>query len=107
MPPPFPPQSQNPPQRNQQQGYYSTPPAPPVPSFNFVSIADWGGQEDWPMTTAAQLQCAGALAAVTTAMQVSHIISAGDNFYDDGLVGTPPAAGDSRCNGVSSGANVS
>jgi hypothetical protein len=73
-------------------GYPTNPPAPPVRDLAFLALADWGGQTDWPMTTAAQLQCAPAMATVAKQLQVSMIVSGGDNFYDSGIPGAPRAA---------------
>jgi hypothetical protein len=66
----------------------SPPPAPPPRDLAFLALADWGGQTDWPMTTDAQLQCAPTMASVATQLQASHVVSAGDNFYDAGVAGT-------------------
>lgn len=64
------------------------PNAPPPPNYlSFIGIADWGGETQWPPTTAAQLQCAAAMPAVIHNQAVSMILSAGDNFYDDGISG--------------------
>jgi len=63
------------------------PPAPPPRDLAFLAISDWGGQTDWPMTTDAQLQCAPVMASVATQLQVAHVVSAGDNFYDGGITG--------------------
>jgi hypothetical protein len=64
------------------------PPAPPPPNYlSLIGIADWGGETQWPPTTAAQLQCAQAMPAIVQNQQVTMIVSAGDNFYDDGING--------------------
>ena len=76
-PPPWPPNSPR----------AHPPPSPPPKDLAFLALADWGGQTDWPMTTVAQLQCAGAMAAVSKQLQVTHVLAAGDNFYDGGITG--------------------
>ena len=70
------------------------PPAPPPNSVAFFAIADWGGQDDWPMTTVAQLQCAQAMSKIATDLvHPTFVVSAGDNFYELGIKGARPAAG--------------
>ena len=50
--------------------------------LSFLAIADWGGQEDWPLTTDAQLACATAMGTVARQLNSQFVLSAGDNFYE-------------------------
>lgn len=63
------------------------PPAPPPTELSFFVIGDWGGQDDWPMTTVAQTQCAAAMAKTASLIHPQFIISTGDNFYESGVQG--------------------
>lgn len=63
------------------------PPAPPPTDLSFFVIGDWGGQDDWPMTTVAQTQCATAMAKIAGMEKPQFIISTGDNFYESGIQG--------------------
>ena len=68
------------------------PPAPPASYISFMALADWGGQDMWPMTTVAQTQCASAMAKLASDLvHPTFIVSAGDNFYESGIKGAPPA----------------
>lgn len=55
----------------------------------FFGIADWGGQEIAPYTTAGQLAVADAMGvlALEAGNHPAFIVAAGDNFYMDGLPG--------------------
>jgi hypothetical protein len=70
----------------------SPPPAPPLREMSFLALADWGGQTDWPMTTEAQTTCAPVMGAIAAQTQAEFVLSAGDNFYDAGIVGARPCA---------------
>lgn len=50
-------------------------------------MGDWGGQDDWPMTTVAQTQCAAALSRAAEYIHPQFIVSTGDNFYETGING--------------------
>ena len=64
------------------------PPAPPANYISFMAIADWGGQDMWPMTTVAQTQCAAAMAKLASDLvHPTFVVSAGDNFYESGIKG--------------------
>lgn len=79
-PPTFPPTPETPPSPD-------SPPGPPPTNVAFLALADWGGQEDWPMTTEAQLSCAATMSRVGQQLNTQFVVSAGDNFYETGLQG--------------------
>ena len=60
--------------------------------LTFFGIADWGGQQEAPYTTAGQLAAAEAMGIVadTTGDHPAFVVGAGDNFYMDGLTGSTP-----------------
>lgn len=72
----------------------TTPPAPPLEALQLFAISDWGGETGWPETTPAQLACAAGMATVAQQLAPAAVLSAGDNFYDGGIVGAAdsPAA---------------
>ena len=62
--------------------------------LTFFGIADWGGQNAPPYTTAGQLAAAEAMGTVAaeTGDHPAFVLGAGDNFYMDGLPGSQPIA---------------
>ena len=72
------------------------PPSPPATELSFLFISDWGGQEDWPLTTQAQTQCASAMATVAYNQNSQFVLSGGDNFYEEARSTRRARAGPSR-----------
>jgi hypothetical protein len=54
---------------------------------SLLVVGDWGGQSADPYTTPGQLAAAAAMATVATASESTFVLSAGGNFYGDGIQG--------------------
>lgn len=53
----------------------------------FAALSDWGGQSTPPFTTPGQLEAAASLARVAEVLRPSLVVSAGNNFMSEGLLG--------------------
>jgi hypothetical protein len=60
---------------------------------SLLVVGDWGGQSADPYTTPGQLAAAAAMATVATASESTFVLSAGGNFYGDGIQGASRAWG--------------
>lgn len=54
-------------------------------SVNLMALGDWGGMKEHPFVTPAQLNVAEQMKEIAQKMNISFIISAGDNFYPTGI----------------------
>ena len=54
-------------------------------SLSFLVIGDWGGQDDSPYTTRAEVYTAKYMGEVAEEIGSRFTIALGDNFYEDGV----------------------
>ena len=54
-------------------------------NLQFLMVGDWGGQDDPPYYTDAQLNVAQQMGVVASDIGAQFIVSLGDNFYDEGV----------------------
>ena len=54
-------------------------------ALNFVMLGDWGGQQDSPYTTKAELEVADKMGDIAEQIGSQFTIALGDNFYHDGV----------------------
>ncbi|RNA10419.1 tartrate-resistant acid phosphatase type 5-like [Brachionus plicatilis] len=52
---------------------------------NFMALGDWGGWQEYPFSTPAQVKVAEQMKNLAQKMNISFIISVGDNFYPTGI----------------------
>lgn len=54
-------------------------------SVNLMVLGDWGGLAEYPFATRAQMKVAEQMKNIAQRMNISFIISVGDNFYPTGI----------------------
>ena len=54
-------------------------------TLSFLVIGDWGGQEDCPYTTPAEVKLAKVMGKEAEAIGSQFTLGLGDNFYDGGV----------------------
>ena len=54
-------------------------------SLNFLILGDWGGQDDYPYTTPAEVALAKVMGAKASEIGSQFTLALGDNFYHNGV----------------------
>ena len=54
-------------------------------SLNFVMVGDWGGQDDRPYYTDAEMEIAAQMGTVAERVGAQFTVALGDNFYSHGV----------------------
>lgn len=54
-------------------------------AVNFVAVGDWGGIDEAPFYTEAQLAAATGMNKIANEINADFMLAVGDNFYHDGV----------------------